>query len=148
MRNTIFKTEEEYRLQLKNGRLIADFMECQKVDLGDGRWDEYRIPENAYDETDNSVDTFNIHNLEYHQSWDWLMPVVDKIESLDANEEKYILESAGNEAEFILYGNGFPNGHFVRQYDFDENDEDNKLTAIYNAVVRFIHWYNEEYENG
>ena len=145
MRNTIFKTGYEYRLQLENGRLIADFMECQKVDLGDGRWDEYRIPENAYDETDNSVDTFNLQSLEYHQSWDWLMPVVDKIESLDMNKEKYILESIGNQAEFILYGSN-PKGSYHNEPTFDDYEEDDKFTAIYMAVVRFIHWNNKNKE--
>jgi len=30
------------------------------------------------------------HDLQYHTSWDWLMPVVEKIESLrDANEDAY-----------------------------------------------------------
>ena len=58
----------------------------------------------------------------YHESWDWLMPIVEKIGE-------------------------------IRQYDFDcgsSNGDINHVTIfssksrVYNAVIEFIQFYNEQ----
>lgn len=70
--------------------------------------------------------------LKFHTSWDWLMPVVEKIESL------------GNYGVEIR--------HFscsIYELSFDpsdlniESNFDSKIEAVYNAVVQFIQWYNQ-----
>ena len=67
--------------------------------------------------------------FKYHTSWDWLMHVVEKIESL------------GYDFEFKKQGK-FTNVRFKGIIDYNCKRYDN-ITAIYNAVVEFIKWYNE-----
>jgi len=72
------------------------------------------------------------HELSYNVSQKWLMPVVDKIESLrDANGDAYRFtidmcnaQIEGTNIEII--GGAY------------------KLNTIYQAVVEFIKWYNNQ----
>jgi hypothetical protein len=72
--------------------------------------------------------------VKYHSSWDWLMPVVEKIKDID--------NQADIETAKIL--------------EFFKDDEDVNifhtsifchLQEVYNRVVVFIKWYNEKYAN-
>ena len=73
--------------------------------------------------------------LLYHHSWDWLMPVVEKIESLNS---------------ICLIKNHWCN---IKTTDFDSVNIkgfstlkicDTKIEAVYKAVVEFIKWYNQQ----
>lgn len=83
---------------------------------------------------------FEACELEYHFSWDWLMPVVEKIEDIEN-------ESGGNSFQVAIYEDE------VKIYDrrttpwsevvnIPANGEGKKANA-YKAVVEFIKWYNE-----
>jgi len=71
----------------------------------------------------------------YHSSWDWLMPVVEKIESIfnddyltiTIRDNKCTIE---NEQQTI----NIKSSH----------DSANKFTAIYSACLKFIQWYNKQ----
>tara|TARA_R110000868_G_scaffold397556_1_gene670279 strand:+ start:80 stop:481 length:402 start_codon:yes stop_codon:yes gene_type:complete len=54
----------------ENNRLIAEFL---GMELGDDKTMYYDDAENLHPPTP-------INELKFHSSWDWLMPVVDKIE--------------------------------------------------------------------
>jgi len=91
---------------MKDNKLIAEFME---------------------------VDGFlSLSKMEYHISWDWLMPVVEKIESLrDANGDAYRFtidmcnaQIEGTHIEMI--GGAY------------------KLNTTYKAVVKFIQYYQKK----
>jgi hypothetical protein len=92
---------------------------------------------------------FELNFLKYHSSWDWLMPVVEKIESLPLMKIPDEKLPQGFEVEikvdncYIHYGNGaegivhdFLNLH-------NEWKGESKITIVYNSVIRFIEWYNE-----
>lgn len=69
----------------------------------------------------------------YHESWDWLMPVVEKIESILPDDSIISIQYKDciipiNEAEF----------------DIIEKNAESKIEATFNAVVEFIEWYNQE----
>jgi hypothetical protein len=70
--------------------------------------------------------------LQYHSDWNWLMEVVERIENLGF--EFFIVESrcaiAHNTDQSI-------------ETIIDFEIMGNKREAIYNAVVEFIKWYNE-----
>jgi hypothetical protein len=75
-----------------------------------------------------------INELEYHKSWDWLMPVVSKI----LTNENYIdITQRENIMDSLPYG-------FAR---YNNKGNTIYLTKIeddtYAAVVEFIKWYNE-----
>jgi len=91
---------------MKDNKLIAEFME---------------------------VDGFlSLSQMNYHTSWDWLMPVVEKIESLrDANGDAYRFtidmcnaQIEGTHIEMI--GGAY------------------KLNTTYKAVVKFIQYYQKK----
>jgi hypothetical protein len=60
--------------------------------------------------------------------WNWLMLVVDKIESLEVCVEI---------RENVCYISPFPN-NYVSEL------EQTKIQAVYNACVEFVKWYNEQ----
>lgn len=66
------------------------------------------------DEEDNSFDY-----VQYHTSWDWLMPVVQKI----LNREQT-----------------FPDSYTLWVSDSLQSAN---ISTVYNAVIQFIQWYNE-----
>tara|TARA_B100001059_G_scaffold107813_1_gene107492 strand:- start:402 stop:665 length:264 start_codon:yes stop_codon:yes gene_type:complete len=86
---------------MKENKLIAEFMDVNLIEgqLGD-----------------------------YHTSWDWLMPVVQKIESLG-----YVFTIQGGKAEF---------GEMISKPQcFTSKD---KISSTYDAVVEFINQLNKE----
>ena len=72
-------------------------------------------------------------DLKYHTSWDWLMPVVEKIESLRIVDLIIKKESV----TFIWIDN--PDKWIRRQIIIDN---DTRLSILYKAVVEFIKWCN------
>ena len=94
----------------ENNKMIAEFM----------RWDIKSlttIPPNLH-LSNLQLDNGDIMELKFHESWDWLMPVVDKIED-------YLGENIGK----VGY--------------FDECLNSNDLDVRYQAVVEFINEYNK-----
>jgi hypothetical protein len=96
---------------MKNNKLIGDFMDIRSTGLS-------IYKESAY---------------HYHDSWDWLMPVVDKIEC--THDDKGDCFNVMMEAfECTISGLGLTlclNGH-------------TKMDATYKAVVEFIKEHNNE----
>lgn len=72
-----------------------------------------------------------VDELLFDSSWDWLMPVVDKIE----NETGW---------ELIMYSNDC---HWNKFGDFINDTEihyvGDRKESVYKAVVEFINWYNQ-----
>ena len=80
-------------------------------------------------------DLYYSYDLLYHTSWNWLMPVVEKIETLGLNipidihwHGTYIGDRKSNH-RIIGYVKG-----------------GKRLNHTYDAVVEFIKWYNEQSE--
>ncbi len=77
----------------------------------------------------------NMHHpeeLNYHKSYDWLMPVVEKIESLGYGisiERKLC----------AIYNLPHIGGVIV-----DLKYQESKIKAVYNAVINFIVFYNQQ----
>jgi len=103
---------------MENNKLIAKFMGLRYVSdpispTGYG-WTNGKTPV--------SID------LKYNSSWDWLMPVVEKIE--DAATDTYVEIS---ESSTEIWG-----------YPFRINIyKESKIESVYDAVVEFIKWYNK-----
>jgi len=72
----------------------------------------------------NGTRTMASNQLQYHTSWDWLMPVVEKIEHTSA------------------YVN--VKGCHVKISTWVDVNAPTKLEAVHKAVVEFIKWYNEQ----
>ena len=63
---------------MKDNKLIAEFMEVHEI-MHDGY--------SEYDFDDNTLDVVAEEELQYHTSWDWLMPVIIKM--ADAREDTH-----------------------------------------------------------
>lgn len=76
---------------------------------------------------------FEVEQLKYHTSWDWLMPVVEKIEILGYHVETTTtligIRNPKHNKDFYVVGVNIENL--------------SKIEASYNAVIQFIEWYNE-----
>jgi hypothetical protein len=67
----------------------------------------------------------------YSTSWEWLMPVVEKIESMGGDVTIHFASCDIN----------YKKGEFVILTHATEGDK--KRLATWKAVVKFIKWYNE-----
>ena len=72
-------------------------------------------------------------SLEYHESWDWLMPVIEKIESLGYTFEKNYQRVDKDWQSLIVKGND------ILYQEFNENS----LQCSHYVVVEFIKDYND-----
>lgn len=107
----------------ENNKLIAEFM----------GWD---CKNNFYCIAPNSLDDgWSYEDLKFHSDWNWLMQVIEKIESFEDENRcsKYNVEIQQSFVSII----DNQTSDFI--YDRDANT---KLEAVYNAVVEFINFYN------
>lgn len=87
------------------------------------------------------------HNgLKYHQSWGWIMPVVEKIESIyDDHHGFFGVFISGNSC--TIQGTNInkaiaPDSAYGYVY-YNNNVDENKFMATYKSVVDFIIWYKK-----
>jgi|TARA_R100000455_G_C6235176_1_gene95674 hypothetical protein len=96
-----------------NNKLIAEFMGMEHC---------YRPYGDGFMEVKENGSCVELEDLQYHTSWDWLMPVVETIK--DGAYNGIILEKV-DEIDYRLI--------------FDLRKEN-----IYKAVVEFINQYNKQ----
>ena len=104
---------------MNDNKLIAEFM-GHKTDWGFKKDSILYMPQGEGNSTNNSV-VIPYKKLQYHTSWDWLMPVVQKVSSLC--DEPYELD---NMKHALLTGD---------------------IESVYDDVVEFIKWYNQNKED-
>lgn len=102
-------------------------------------------------------DCFKPEEMKYHSSWDWLMPVVEKIENISIGrfaKQIKMDDCAPIDGYFWfktskdiirIYANVY---YWNPEYDIEgltQNFEgDTKIEATYKAVIEFIKWYNQQ----
>lgn len=95
---------------LEGNKLIAAFMEHYHINDG-----YYRVtPQKCY----------HLEELQYHSSWDWLMPVIEKI------DQTYEVSIIGNECEIA------ENGYEWKS--ICKSSSESKIDAVYQTIVKFI----------
>ncbi len=103
----------------ENNKLIAEFMGAE---LDDYEYDLYSVPElnPIFDDVQSGDPTakhyYEPSKMKYHTSWDWLMPVINKIINTDTLAQR----------RQNVYGSITPD-----------------ISKSYKAVVEFIKWYNQ-----
>lgn len=98
----------------EKNKLISEFMGFKWSDASKGFVTDHK--------------DFVFEKPKYHLSWDWLMPVVEKIEKTNAVKIK--------DNECMIF-KSFCNDGIVT-YVVSET----KMRATYNAVITFINWFN------
>ena len=105
---------------MKENELIAEFMGLPKQG-------------NTYEEP-YSGEYVEAIELSYDESWDWLMPVVEKINTM--KDYKYSVS--------INYHYTTITDNQVTEIIMDEDTDTDTRSGCYNAVVKFIKQYNTE----
>lgn len=75
-------------------------------------------------------------NLKYHESWDWLMPVVEKISEMHIDRYIPRIEIVANRYVTLNSPNQPLTTFSVAKHGL--------ITATWQAVVAFIQWYNQQ----
>lgn len=114
---------------LKDNQLIAEFMGLTVNDNNVVICKESIISHN-----ERCLHGYNIAFAKYNTSWDWLMPVVIKMVSMD----KYYIFRYGATAPYL---EGNPLCIFSTTEEYDVNFT---LTSLYEEVIEFIKWYNKQ----
>jgi hypothetical protein len=126
------KNDKKMEIIKQNNRMIAEFMGA-KYDKDTS----FPIHPNDLWLPMHGVCNFTSTNgncLRYHSSWDWLMPVVEKIESLSKENETYSF-SITKFSVRVLY-----RGSRVVDLPIDNT----KFESTYQAVIQFIELYNKQ----
>jgi len=134
----------------QNNKLIAEFMHPEMLDV----IKEHKKGNVKGIDIDGdmiikmSLFMGNYELLKFHSSWDWLMPVVEKIENLKLgnltfNNDPYLnccveIEIIISHCNIHLYAD-------MKAYKdlINVKNETTKLNGTYKAVIEFIKWYNE-----
>lgn len=128
---------------LENSKLIAEFMGMKNISSVN-QHPEYKDQEGDY---------WFPERMEYHLSWNWLMPVVEKIAKLQFKPVEVI-----NNGEDSYYDNIYPRTFgmvnadtrkfMVRLNKFPLHQSNSLIEATYYAVIEFIEWYNKQNSHG
>ena len=101
---------------LESNKLIAEFMYNDSF---------YEAKDECYCEDKSGCIDFYIEDAKYSKSWDWLMPVVEKIVNhIDVNKVTWLTRQQ-------IFGNLYSAISTV------------SLNNIYLATIEFIKWYNQ-----
>lgn len=139
------KTRQENELR-ENNKLIAKFMGymCDNPEEDSCTFETpFMINTSDKENWEADINDWNswlrADEMQYHTSWDWLMPVVEKIES-------FVYENGCAKYNVIIEQSWVD---IIDNHTSDEIvgvDADSKDIAVYKAVVEFIEWYNKKEE--
>lgn len=129
--STVVLTNEEI---LEGNKLIATFMDAEIFGIketGDNPLRAIFTPLRF----DAAIKAGYNLQMSYHSSWDWIMPVIDEIESKNGCSYKVTLMYAFASVTDISQ-HGEP--YIIRSIGHT------RITTAYNLVVKFINWYNQQ----
>lgn len=112
--------------EVEGNVLITEFMNVSHCRADQGSF--YYINDDAYLAED----------LKYHSSFDWLMPVVEKIKDYSPDHE---IEITMGKTFCRIFARDLDDGSYL--YGIDST-EDKPIDAVYNAIIQFIKWYNNQ----
>lgn len=110
----------------EKNRMIAEFMGMQYTEIG---WFDNEGLLNFSYTKDNTFD-----ELLFHTSWDWLMPVVEKIEKLGFTIEKNFQPIDNDWQCLVVKGND------ILFQEFNEQS----IQAMHYVISGFIEMYNQK----
>ena len=87
-----------------------------------------------------------LDELRYDTSWDWLMPVVEKIEAKGFWTAIYGHTSFENKYKSCSIKKQDKNSEGGYVYNFEGEWFESKIEAVFQACVDFAKWYNNQIE--
>lgn len=133
---------------LEGNKLIAEFFNNEYVD--ENRW----ISNNqlglirVYNFKELNLFNQDERNLKFHLFWDWLMPVVNKIELLDylnLNVYSAVKFRRFNHVDtfWVIDGISDCGDNKVKISNFISNHGKNEIDTLYATITEFIKWHNK-----
>jgi hypothetical protein len=121
---------------IEGNKLIAEFMGGE---IRKGR----KVETVMMDGVNGPFVSERVSDLKYHTSWEWLMPVVEKIEILSASIYwAFSVEIRKNFCAVYCHEKGKQDG-MIYQTPYGTNPK-SKIVAVWDAVIAFIQWYNKQ----
>lgn len=112
-------------------RAIAEFMGFKKKL---GSLNHFSVPKG--EDLKYRAFTLDLKNMPYHSSWEWLMPVIEKIPALNPDKGRVWFKYEISPCYCRIESNGCMEW------------KDNSVTtidAVYRTVYNFITWYNQQH---
>ena len=127
---------------IENNKIIAEFLDWEFDDLSETFETPFLklVDPQAFGDEQFSCKLQDFE-LEFHSDWNWLMSVVEKIENLQ-DENNCAIYNVQIEQSFTEIIDNHTSETII--YDIDA---DSKIEAVYNTVIEFIKWYNEQNKN-
>jgi len=119
----------------ESNKLIAEFDGLKFVND-----DPESYPNGYMFSKDTGALTFE--DLQYNESWDWLMPVIEKIENLKNKEGAYAFSVRIGRDYCVIAYNDFT-GYEIAV----KSAHNNKIQSVYECIVEFIKWHNNNHAN-
>lgn len=87
----------------------------------------------------------HLRDFQFHSDWNWIMEIVDKIESLE-DKQFYMEWFWLNKTNVGLYQRETNSGSTLWEYIARFSDAKTKKQAVIQAIDQFIDWYNKQKE--
>lgn len=125
---------------IEGNKLIGEFMGYTYGNIS-GWVHGSRIGFYKKDDTGNIVEFYNENNLKYNSSWDWLMPVVEKINTVCIERGGELSNHSRDQEEL---SDPLDNPKHWKSWSYHYIHLSTKRESVWNDVVEFIEWYNKE----
>jgi hypothetical protein len=119
----------------ENNKLLAEFMGEKLPYINKEGNFEFVVEGAGKVSSPNEEDLYRFLPYKYDTDWNWLMKVVEKIESLDFVVIHHFY--------FSKFEVSIKAEHERRFKNIRTSTNKNKIKAVYNACVEFVKWYNE-----
>jgi len=127
------ESQPEIEMLASRSALIAEFMGCQKSDYMDSIYVMNYMEHKPH---------YTASLMRFDKSWDWLMPVVDKI----------MRTKIGDGVEYVAYPyfrtfgmlNEETKNPMVRFHGFQVFEAETLIEATFLAVVDFLDWWQKK----
>lgn len=144
----------------EGNKLIAEFigMKFQHISIDSHNYEQYSygLPDELSVQVYGYKGATCFLDDQFYKSWDWLMPVVEKIEEMCNYEKTQPFFSV--ESFDIKWDRKYPNrksrawisictklnGLGSEFHNIISEPNDSKIQAVFEAVLEFIAWYNHQ----
>ena len=134
---------------LEGNKLIAEFMQYSDIDCHECKHSGVCNHLQCGLSTQEKIEQFK-----FNSSWDWLMEVIDKIESLEGSnpfKNNPKVKFQGDHVEIFWYSTYRGDCIYWKNYTGIDNNtyqhknqEDSRILAAFRAIIEFIKWYNKK----
>lgn len=123
----------------------AEIIEANKVIAPFDGWEEWIHAKGCWHHPERNITSLiAAEDFNYHASWDALMPVVEKIQSMG-----YSVELGNNHycCICLFEKDSFEGVYFSTEVDPVKGKVTSKIMGVFLVVHQFIQWYNTQTES-